>query len=362
MSVTQREIAAKLNMSQAHVARILSGKGVASQKTRLRVEAAAREMGYDPYANAGAVAMNARRHGTPLRRKVIAVVFSLDEQPAKSTLRSVPFFMPVIKGMEDEAAKRDIDICLCPVRHSEIPRLIREKNVDGVVMMTDVESMRDLGLPKVMFHGKSEEGTSICPDDRDGARQATRHLLELGHRRIGFIGVRYHSGLPWEKRLDGYYDALKEYGIESHEEWVETDLAWPACMPTADFPGCGHCAACTGWEKLVNKNKAGKKTVSPPVTALVCYNDLIAMGAIVQARRQGILVPRDLSIVGFDDVSVQYQFSLGLTSVSLPLYEMGCGAISKLQDVIETENSDGEFQPFPVSLIVRESTAKVQKS
>lgn len=360
MSVTQKEIAAKLNVAQSQVARALSGNSMVAAKTRERIQAAAREMGYDPFANSSALTMNAKRHGKPIRRGLIAALFRPKEFPnTGASMRSVPFYVPVFDGMDDEAEARGIDICLCPIRNADIPRLIRDKSVDGVILISHLQIKREDDLPKVYFHGPSANGPAVRPDDREGGRIATRHLLDLGHRRIAFLGMQTVSlpDSPDEQRLNGYLDAMREYGAPVNDNWIETRLGWPSCLPSADDPGCGHCACCTGWTRLMEKNGGWNKS-APPVTAVVCYNDFVAMGSVVQARESGVNVPHDLSVVGFDDVSFQYQFYPAITSVSLPRYEMGRQAVTLLQDLIEAGPGQREFAEsvLPVSLVVRDST------
>jgi DNA-binding LacI/PurR family transcriptional regulator len=373
MAVTQKEIAERLNISQAHVARALSSQGRVSESTRLRVEAAARELGYSLGSNNEARNLAARRYGKPVRKGIVAVVFSsmTFDNSASPSLREVPFFVPVLDGMEDEAEALGLDICLCPLRSQELPRLIRERSVDGMVMLRPLFSDADLeslDLPSISFHWSSPYSHSISPDDREGARQATRYLLDLGHRRIAFLGMRFRPGFPWEQRLNGYLDAMRDYGVEVRDEWIETNPEWPILKPNSLCAGCGKCAVCIGWQTLMTKCGHSTKSRRPgqkaelPFTALVCYNDIVAMAAIQQAKKEGVRVPEDLSVVGFDDVSEQYNFTPQLTSIHLPRYEMGRSAIRLLHEAIEKgENMQQENRLLPVTLNVHQSTGAPTK-
>lgn len=363
MPITQADIAKQLGISQVLVSYALRGNPAVNSQTRERVLAAAQELGYDSHSNRGARAMVARRYGKRVLNGVIAVMFPFDSSPE---LQSEPYYARLLGGMQAEAAARGIEICMCPIRTSEIPRIVREKSVDGVIMLSRVVSeigsvlsraASDLDMPMVNLQWYSEDANCICPDDRDGARQATRHLLELGHRRIAFLGTKCAPGLPGEQRLWGYQDAMQEYGAKVRAEWIEDQFPRASCIAAAGEPGCGDCASCLGWTRLMEKNSASPQ----PFTAVVCYNDPVAMSVIRQVRREGIEVPGDLSVVGFDDISTQYHFEPPLTSVRLPLQEMGSEAVRMVQDAIEAgdEAASGHKQfVMPVSLMIRDSTAR----
>jgi DNA-binding LacI/PurR family transcriptional regulator len=360
MPVTQDDIAKHLGISQVLVSYALRGNPRVNAQTRERILATAEDLGYDSRANNGARSMVARRHGKRLRSGVIAVVF-----PSETTveLRSIPYYVPILDGMQDEAAARGLEVCLCPMRSNEVPRIIRERNVDGVVVLARGLIPPDLDIPRVDLTCMSLVAHSVAPDDREGGRLATRHLLELGHRRIAYIGVVAAAGLPNELRRQGYYDAMREFGVEVPDEWIaEAEFVRPSCLSTADEPGCGNCAACSGWDLLLAQNGGRGVQNMPPFTALVCYNDHVAMGAIRQALKMGIEVPRDLSIVGFDDVSSQYHFRPALTSVSSPMNEMGADAVRIIQGIVEDgAERETEFRHhvLPVSLVTRDSTIRL---
>jgi LacI family repressor for deo operon, udp, cdd, tsx, nupC, and nupG len=363
MPITQADIAKHLGISQVLVSYALRGTTGVSAETRERILATVKELGYDARANSGARSLAARRHGTRVLNGMIAVIFPFDSSPA---LRREPYYARLLGGIQTEAAAKGIEICMCPIQTSEIPRIVREKSVDGIIMLDNVTSdisaalsraAHALDMPMVNLQWYSEEANCVCPDDRDGARQATRHLLELGHRRIAFLGTKCAPGLPADQRLWGYQDAMREYGIEVRDEWIEDDFILASCIADADEPGCGECSSCQGWTRLIAKNQTGLE----PLTAIVCYNDIMAMSVIRQARRDGIDVPGDLSVVGFDDISTLYYFEPALTSVRLPLQEMGADAVRMVQEAIE---SNGESEPgykqhvMPVSLMIRNSTAR----
>jgi DNA-binding LacI/PurR family transcriptional regulator len=357
MTVTQKDIAERLSISQAHVARALSGSSKVSVATRQRVEAVAREMGYEVEANREARALVAKRYGTQLKTGVIAVVFPVSDIPIP---RHLPFFLPLVEGMEVEAAKLGLDLCICLMRPAGLPRMVRDRNVDGVVLVgfSNPETYTlcaayAVDLPVVVFHATSAWSHCVTPDDYRGGLLATRHLLELGHRNIAFEGIRDDdlSAL----RLKGYKDALTEYGVLVREEWIETTLEVPQTSSFEYCIGCDKCAACVGWQKLKAKSgmAPGKR---PDFTAVVCHNDAIAMGLIERAQADGLRVPSDLSVTGFDDITPQYRFEPQVTSINASNYEIGRGALRLLHDDIERGTVRYEHRVFPVDLVLRSST------
>jgi DNA-binding LacI/PurR family transcriptional regulator len=358
MSVTQQEIADKLNISRSLVARALKGYDEVSPVTRQRVEEAAREMGYDLNTNQAARALIARRYGQKARTGVIAVAFPPLVSPSP---HHMVFFAPLLRGVESEATACGMEVFTFNVRQGELPRMVREGNVDGVISIgfspQDISAIRALGLPVVTFQSVCENAHSVMVDDRRGIYLATRHLLEQGHRKIAYLGVtlRYQHGRTDELRLQGYKDALEEFDIPIRQEWINTDLPFPDTSSHKYCSGCGKCAACIGWQTI--KAQAGAAPGElPPFTAIVCYHDPIAMGVIDQAANEGINVPEDLSVVGFDDVSHLYHFEPHVTSISFNREEMGHTAVELVQ-----EESEYQHRIFPVQLKIHGSTAALEK-
>lgn len=353
MSVTQKEIAEKLNVSQAQVARALGGSTRISAATSRRIQDAAREMGYDRFANLEARAMVNRRRShrgkAPVQNGIIALAFDVRSWVSP---QNMPFYWPVFEAMESSARALGLDICFCPMSGYELPRLIRERRVDGVIMLvghvTDsVQRIQDAGLPVVAFGNYEESTHYIMADDYDGARQATRHLLELGHRNIGFVGIASPDKYAGVLRLQGYLDTLSEYGIPVRDEWILAKLQLPKSTPLKPCIGCDECGACIGWSMLKTKNAITRKTKKLPFTALICHNDAVAMGVIAQAGADGFKTPRDLSVIGFDNVSEQYHFSPQVTSVDVSLSSMGGDAVKLLHRVINSQSYD--FGPSDAS-------------
>jgi len=355
MSVTQQQIADKLNISRSLVARALRGHAEVADSTREQIEAAARELGYNDSSNQAARRLATLRYGRQLRTNTLAMIFP----PMQSSPRHIPFYLPLIEGIETETQKLGLDMCICLMRSDNLPRIVETHGVDGVVTLFDsppqIGAMRKLGIPVVTFQGHTKDTYNIDRDDHRGMYQATRHLLELGHRNIAFLGVNGETSTP--VRLQGYLDAMKEAKIAVRDEWIDTSLRLPISGSVPLCDGCNECAACLGWETLRDKN-GGSSKKHPAITAIVCHNDPVAMGVIDHAWRDGWEVPRDLSVTGFDDVSGQYHFHPEVTSVHIPHEEMGAHAVRLLHQAIENDAGNEQFHHvFPTEMAIHRSTA-----
>jgi len=187
---------------------------------------------------------------------------------------------------------------------------------------------------------------AISPDNVLGARLAVEHLLNLGHRRIAFLAMK--PGSPaLRQRMQGYREALTAAGIAMRPELVE-ELIDP----------CEEAGA-EGMTRLLAREN---------FTGLVCYNDLVAMGAMDVARAAGIRVPEDLSVVGFDDVSEAYHYEVPLTTLRFDRMHMGRRAVELVYEIRSGLVDESGFDAFtadeivpgseilPVELVVRGST------
>ena len=174
---------------------------------------------------------------------------------------------------------------------------------------------------------------SVTIDNLGSARRAVEHLLHLGHRRIAYIG--HSSGYASERdRRQGYELALKDAGIAPHPAWI---------LQADSSPESGAQAA------------AKLHSLKPRPTAIFCYNDLTALGVLAYAREKGIHVPRDWSVVGFDDLFLSQHLHPPLTTVRQPMLEMGRLAAEVLLGLIHGPGTRARLQ-IPGELIVRQST------
>jgi LacI family transcriptional regulator len=192
------------------------------------------------------------------------------------------------------------------------------------------------GVPYLQINRYSGDAPRIVGDDVTGGRLATEHLLALGHTRIGFIGG-YRGYSTTAGRLGGYLEALEAHGIEPQDELQFTEHYQLK-------------SAADGTRRLLN--------LRDPPTAIFVSDDSMALAVIRTAWEMGRQTPRDLSVVGYNNVLSSAMLVPSLTTVDHPLEEIGRSAVRAMLDVM---SGDGEFDNeviLPVELVVRESTAK----
>jgi LacI family transcriptional regulator len=199
-------------------------------------------------------------------------------------------------------------------------------------------ALQNSGFPIVVIHPPAPlDGlTSIEPADYEGAILATRHLIALGHRRIGTIMESDQWGAG-PGRLAGYFTAHKQANLQTHDDLIL--LGYPG------FPESGR-AAIRHW---LNHGVE--------LTAVLCFNDLVAYGLIHELHMSGVEVPDQISVVGFDDVpNSQYFTTLGLTTVRQPIADIGAKALEMLVQLVEDKIEPGTHIRVPMELIIRGTT------
>jgi LacI family transcriptional regulator len=259
------------------------------------------------------------------------------------------YFGPMLSGAAEALYESDLRIVLCPTLHehdrevSLVERLMRG-TTDGAILMLPEESEDELqtlqrqGYPFVVVDPRERppEGIAcVAAMHAAGAKQATEHLLALGHRRIGAIA----GSAGWyatEERLLGFRAALAAAGILLEPELVVySDWRTPRGTAAAD-------------QLLSLRN---------PPTAIFGFNDNVAIGALHAARERGLRVPEDLSVVGFDDTAQAVIVTPQLTSIRQPLAELGRTGVSLLTRLLDGQRIDALRMELSTTLVIRNSTA-----
>jgi LacI family transcriptional regulator/LacI family repressor for deo operon, udp, cdd, tsx, nupC, and nupG len=264
-----------------------------------------------------------------------------------------PFLADIVKGVEEIARAAHMGVFLSashrdPDQEIAVIETFHRRRVDGILIESSrisseyAQHLARINIPTILINNQSESPAhfihSVGVDDYGGARLAVEHLLRLGHRAIGYLGIgnRPRSNML---RFAGYRDALQAAGTPLSEQAVMT--------PAANDPLQGDDVA-------VGQAALGR-LLEARVTAVFCYNDMLAIGALMACHKWGIRVPGDLSVVGFDDVQLAQFVAPTLTTVHQPKVELGELAMRKLLDLLaEQPVEDAVLQP---SLVVRASTA-----
>jgi LacI family transcriptional regulator len=261
----------------------------------------------------------------------------------------VEYFSRILWGASEALYEHDMRTVLCPTMHQHareatlLDRLMHG-TTDGALLLLTQESNADLmalrrkGYPFVVIDPRRplDEGIpAVSAAHAAGAKAATEHLLSLGHRRIGAI-TGAHGWVATVDRLDGYQAALAAAGV----------LPAPELIAKGNFTNeSGHAAA------------SALLDLDEPPTATFAFNDEMALGALQAARERGLEVPRDLSLVGFDDLEKSEIIAPALTTVRQPLAEMGRMAVSLLSRLLERRRVEGLRVELETKLVVRDSTA-----
>jgi DNA-binding LacI/PurR family transcriptional regulator len=325
---TIEDVAARSGVSTATVSRVLSGSVPARPETRDRVLAAARELEYRP----SGVARALKRQETRTLGLLITDIAN-------------PFFPQIVRSVEEAAHERGYGIVLCnagddPDRELAHLELLLERRVDGIVVASSRASRRMVAgfhrsaVPVVLVNsGAAGSGLpTIDTAHRHGARAAAAHLLALGHRRLAHITAPTWNAAAGP-RLSGVRDALRHAGLDANELLVAE--------------GDGHVEG--------GVRAAGQLIADGGVTAITCYNDLTAIGAMRAVRHAGLGVPTDVSVIGFDDIEMASWTDPALTTVRQPTTEMGRWAVARLTDP-DGANGSTVVHLEP-ELVVRGSTA-----
>lgn len=322
--VTREDVARLAGVSKTTVSRVLNKNGYVSEDNRNRIEQAIKELGYSPN-------LIARSLKTNESRQILFFVHEILN----------PFFMEVYRGMEDCCEENGYTIVLS---RKFDPRIVRQRRYDGIILSYASPELEkeylELGLPVVVtdYSGKPLKLPAVGINIKAGAEKAARHLIENGHKKIAFLA--FSDNLE-DQRFSGFCSSLEKAGIDAKSALV-------GCAAEKDngFASGYHAA-----RQLLDKTR--------DFSAVLAFNDTLAIGAIAAFSEQNIRLPQDVSIVGFDDI-LQSGFSTPkLTTVRLPKYEQGYESARLLINLIQGKNVDSVL--LETDLIIRDSVRKIAK-
>lgn len=327
--VTMADVAREAGVSLMTVSRVINDKGEVSTLTRQHVQEVIERLGYRP--------SNIARGLVTQRTGTLGLVV-----PDSAN----PFFSEVARGAENVAYAHGYNVFLCNTEESteqelNVLKSLDEKRVDGLLLCSsrlDRKALHQALLqhPVTVLVNRWLEGDgvgAVLADDRLGGLIATRHLLQRGHRKIGFLAgpPNSHSG---RFRAEGYHAAFEEAGVTCDVAWTEH------CAPMVDG---GQVAA----RRLL--------TAHPELTALFCFNDLVAVGALQACEELGLAVPDDVAIIGTDDIPLAALVRPALTTCRVSRYELGKQAMQLLLKRIEGCLEECQIVILKPELVIRES-------
>ena len=331
MAVSIKDIARLAGVSHSTVSRALNHSPLIPAETAGRIQRIAKEQGY-------AASAVARSLVTRKTQAIGVVVTSIAD----------PFNGEVVAGIEEVANREGYSVVLAtsqadPQREMSVVRSFRERRVDGILVASSrlgaqyQELFDELDAPMVLLNNQhpSELAHSVSIDNIDGGYQVTEHLIQLGHKNIAYIGDE--SGLHSDQeRCSGFENAMKEAAIP-----VRADLV---------VRGDGKQAG--------GRQRAAEllALVQPP-SAIFCYNDMTALGAIEEVVAKDWLVGREVSVVGFDDLFFAASLQPPLTTFRQPKKELGKQAMQLLLAILRGQEAERKVV-VRGELMVRGSTGK----
>jgi LacI family transcriptional regulator len=332
MPVTLKQLAARAQVHPSTVSRVANHDPSLriGPATRQRIEALLRETEYRP---------NGVARGLKLAQTLALAVVIPDI--------TNPFFAALFRGVEDAASPRGYNVLLCntdgsPARQRSHLQSLHARRVDGVIMASSflkdptVRWLRHQGIPHVLVNRFSDEGHDpfVGSDDLVGSGLATEHLIELGHRRIGHLAGKLTVSTGVMRRR-GYLTALAVGGL----------TADPRLVVESGYTEDGGAQAA---ERLL--------ALPDRPTAIFAVTDMTAVGAYGVARRMGVRIPEELAIVGYNDIPLATRMVPTLTTVHVPIHDLGAAAARLLLEQIETGQPSRRRVIFNPELIVRGSS------
>ncbi len=338
MAVTIKDVAERVGRSITTVSRALNNYDDVNEKTRQRIKQVAAEMGYQP----SSIAQQLRKQRTDTLGFIM---------PTYGPRFSDPFFSEFLAGVGNTAAKNGFDLLVAtrPPGDDELDaylKNIRSRRVDGFIIVRTrrndprITLLQEQHFPFAVF-GRIEESNAFPLVDENselGMHLMVNHLIEQGHRRIGYIAAPDDLMFAWY-RWQGFQTTLAAHNLPLIPELVvQGDLT----------------------------QRSGRKlahqllSLPDPPSAIIASNDLMAIGALTAAQDLGLEVGRDVAITGFDDIPWSENTHPPLTTVRQPIYQIGALVTEMLMSIVNGENVSPNQILLQPSLVVRASSASIK--
>lgn len=318
MVMTQKKLAALLKISQMTVSRALANHPHVDEKLRARILKVAGKRGYTREANHAAEVMRRRARGELQSNSILCAMINIPQDSNDD--QSFPGRL--LKGVCMAAKDLDLEVVLPVCSQGDIPLVVARKQVDGVVRLPSQDDMDEnrlaCPLPWVSLFFDVKHVDVVTIDNVAGSRTVGRHLAGLGHRRVAFIGPE--SAIARE-RLAGLRSALTEVGTEIPDDLVYLHR-WAG----------GEESTKALLEELLTAHPLVPGAARQPFTALVAYNDYMAVAAIRHLHAEGIRIPDDLSVAGFDGAVPRGFRDCRVTTALVPLETIGSEAVRLLSE------------------------------
>ncbi|HSB66784.1 MAG TPA: LacI family DNA-binding transcriptional regulator [Anaerolineales bacterium] len=336
MPTSIKDIAKLAGVSHTTVSRALHDSPLISAQTKKRIQAISTQIGYHPSVAARSLKTN--------RSQVLGVIVSNIADP---------FFSEILQGIDDVAQSNGYSLFIAAAQHDSIKehailQTMREHRVDGVILCSpqltseQAKQLQSFEIPIVAINnqGLNDFQYSISHDDVDGSRQACQHLIDLGHVRIAYLGDAT-SGRTTRDRLIGFQQMMAEHGLSIPPEYIHE--------------ATGNSAA----DGLVGVEHFLSLATRP--SAIICYNDMLAMGVLKGVYQADLTVPDDISVTGFDNIIYSDFTQPTLTTIDQPKRFLGAEAARWMFHLLTLNLEALSLPAFSKKLrgllLIRQSTA-----
>lgn len=333
MSVTIYDVAKKAGVGIGTVSRVINNSPQITEKTREKVLAAIKELNYQPHI----VAQSLARRKTQTIACIIPFLTGY-------------FFVELLKGIQNKITRYEHDLILYSVdqvskKETFLQRTLVERRVDGLILASldiseeFVDKFVNQKFPIVLVDSYHPRLDSISVDNVNGAYEATRHLVELGYRKIAMISAKLNS-FPARLRFEGFKKALADHGLAFQEKY------FVHCDFQEEADGFNKEAGHIAMQRLLALGEERPE-------AVFVSSDIQAVGALEVLQEQGLTVPEDMALVGFDDIELAGY--VGLTTMHQPIRQMGEIAVDRLMEKISGSAPEAFKRRFNAELVIRNS-------
>ncbi len=334
MGTTIKDIAKIAGVSHSTVSRSLHGSSRISQETRDRIKAIAKELNYTPNLTAQSLKLQ--------RSFTVGVFFTSIMEGTTSN-----FFHYALKGCNRALVETPYNLAVKGIEDYQGDyTAVTKSHFDGVVVVSQseqedpfIQHLEESGIPHVIVNRKVDIGDNLLYNEEEGAYLATKHLIDLGHRTIGFIRGKESFTNAHQREL-GFQRALEESGISVDESLIMQ----------------GDFSMQSGYDSVLSLCKGTLPS------ALFCSCDEMAIGAIKGLQEQGVVVPQGCSVIGFDNTPICEFTTPRLTSVERPIDSLlydGMQMILRLMDSPDQERAEVDTRYLSCRVVPRESTSKL---
>ncbi len=334
MAVKIKDVAREANVSVATVSRVLNNVPLVNEDTKKRVQEAIKKTGYKP----NAIARSLKMQKTNTFGIMIPDITG-------------PNYTEIVRGVEDICNMYDYHIILCNTdsnakKEETYLDVLIEKQCDGIVYIGKGISnelknkMIDSKVPLVIgaIHDHEYSIPSVTMDNEKAAYDIGKFLINKGHREIGIFSDNDHNALVAREREEGFKKALREEGLELHKEWEKM----------------GNTTILGGYKMMEDLLKEKRRP-----TAIVTINDEVALGAMRKAGEEGVNIPKDMSISGFNNYYISKWVRPSITTVAQPMYDIGAICARMLIKMINKEELVSKHIVVDHEIIERETTSSI---